>query len=104
MVGENCPLAFEKVQQVGHLLEIGRNVGVIADEMRVIELNVDNMLYLSLGRVQPTCILSLCHTAYGGQKRAGENECPIQTAEGEKGFHKQPPGCDLSRDLRCDLI
>ena len=59
MVGQNRPLAFKKVQQVGHLLEIGRNVGVIADEMRVIELNIDNMLYLSLGRVQRTSILSL---------------------------------------------
>jgi hypothetical protein len=57
MVGQNRPLTFEKVQQVGHLFEIGRHVGVIADEMRVIELNIDNMLYLSVGRVQPTRIL-----------------------------------------------
>jgi hypothetical protein len=52
--------------------------------MRVIELNVDNMLYFSLGRVQPTRILSLGDTGHDGQKRADESECPVQTAEGEK--------------------
>ena len=92
MVGEKCPLTFEKVQQVGHLFEIGRYVRVIADEMRVIELNIDNVLYFPVGRVQRARILSFGDAGHGGQKRADENECPVQTAAGEKGFHKEPPG------------
>ena len=41
MVGEERPLAFEEVQQVRHLLQVGGNVGIIANEVRVIELHVD---------------------------------------------------------------
>src|SRR5713226_7769586 len=92
MVGENGPLGLENVQEVRHLLEIGRHVRVIADKMRVIELNIDDMLDSSLGRVQRAGILSLCDTGYGGQKRAGQSECPVQTAEVEKEFHRDPPG------------
>jgi hypothetical protein len=69
--------------------------------MRVIELNIDNVFYFSFGRVQRASILSLGDTGYGGQKRAEENECAVQIAEREKGFHKEPPGDAI---LRCDLI
>jgi hypothetical protein len=33
-----------KVQQIGHLLEIGGNVGVVAAKMDIVELNVDDVL------------------------------------------------------------
>jgi hypothetical protein len=54
-----------------------------------------------LGEFSAAGILSLGDTGYGGQKRAEENECAVQIAEREKGFHKEPPGDAI---LRCDLI
>jgi hypothetical protein len=59
------------------------------------------VFYFSFGRVQRAGILSLGDTGYSGQKRAEENECAVQIAEREKGFHKEPPGDAI---LRCDLI
>jgi hypothetical protein len=45
MVGQKGPVPFEKVKQIGHLLEVGRHVGVVAPEVNIIELEVDDMFY-----------------------------------------------------------
>lgn len=57
MIGEKRPLAFEEVQQVRHLLQIGRDVGIIANEVCVIELYVDYMFDAATGRIQRARIL-----------------------------------------------
>ena len=44
MIGEKCPMAFEEVQQIRHLFEIGGNIGVVSAKMDVVELNIDDVL------------------------------------------------------------
>src|SRR6185312_321102 len=44
MVGEQGALLFEEIQQIGHLLEIGRDVRVVASQVNVVELKVDDVL------------------------------------------------------------
>jgi hypothetical protein len=43
MVGQKCSVAFKEVQQIGHLLEVGGHIGVVAAEMDIVELNVDDV-------------------------------------------------------------
>src|SRR5579883_2849002 len=50
-----------------HLLQIGRNVGVVAREMRIIELDVDDVLNVSLRRIEMTTIV--CRLAHGSRAR-----------------------------------
>ena len=57
MIGEKRPLAFEEVQQMRHLFQVGGNVGIIANEVRVIELHVDYVLDASATRIQRARIL-----------------------------------------------
>src|ERR1700719_476270 len=42
----------DEIQKVGHLFEIGGDVGIVASEVNIVELNVDNVLDLSPRRVQ----------------------------------------------------
>jgi hypothetical protein len=44
MVGQKRPVSFEEVEQIRHLLEVGRNVRVVAAKMNIVELNVDDVL------------------------------------------------------------
>jgi len=44
MVGEERALVLEEIQQIGHLLEVGRHIRVVAAEMDIVELNVDDAL------------------------------------------------------------
>ena len=52
MVAEQDAVALDEVEQIGHLLEVGRDVGVVAGEVRVVELDVDDVLDLTFGRVE----------------------------------------------------
>ena len=54
IVGDQRPVALDEVQQVRHLLQVRRNVGVVALEVGVVELDVDDVLDLSVGGVQLT--------------------------------------------------
>jgi hypothetical protein len=47
-------VVLDEVEQMRHLLEIGRHVRVVALEMGVVELDLDDVLDLALGRVQLT--------------------------------------------------
>jgi hypothetical protein len=54
VVGEQCAVVPQKAQQMWHLLEIGRHVRVVPQEVRVIELQVDDVLNVTLRRAQLT--------------------------------------------------
>ena len=49
-----------EVQQVGHLFQVGWNVGIVAREVHVIEFHVHHMLDFSRGRIQLT--LRMCRS------------------------------------------
>ena len=44
MVGKDRAVVHEEIEQVGNLLEIGRDELIVATEMHVIELDVNDML------------------------------------------------------------
>src|ERR1700730_16666540 len=44
MVGEKRALLLQEMQQVGHLLKIRRHVRIVAAQMDIVELNVDDVL------------------------------------------------------------
>jgi hypothetical protein len=40
-------ILFNKVKKIGHLLEIGRHIGVITGEMDVVEFHINHVLDFS---------------------------------------------------------
>ena len=46
VVGHQHPIIRDEIQQIGHLLQVGRNIRVIADKVNVIELNINHVLDL----------------------------------------------------------
>ena len=40
------PLVSQEIEEIGHLLDVGRNVGVVARQVHVVELHVDDVLNL----------------------------------------------------------
>jgi hypothetical protein len=49
VVRQQRPVAAHELEQVWHLLEIGGDVGVVPDEVRVVEDQVDDVLDVALG-------------------------------------------------------
>ena len=52
IVGDQRPVALDEVQQVRHLLQVRRNVGVVAPEVGVVELDVDDVLDVVARRLE----------------------------------------------------
>jgi hypothetical protein len=44
MIGENGALSAQEIEEVGYLLEVGWHVRIVAAEMHVVELDVDDVL------------------------------------------------------------
>ena len=47
VVCEQRAVVHHEVQQMRHLLKVGRNVGVVAAKMRVVKLDADDVLNLA---------------------------------------------------------
>ena len=54
---------LDEIEQVRHLFQIGWNVWIIASEVNVIELHVDDVLELSRRRIQLALCVSRRHHA-----------------------------------------
>jgi|HubBroStandDraft_2_1064218.scaffolds.fasta_scaffold05782_5 hypothetical protein len=52
VIGGEDAVVHKEVEKVGHLFEVGRNVGVIAGEMDVIELNVNDVFDFTTRRLE----------------------------------------------------
>src|SRR5271165_2829709 len=70
MVTDERAVACEEVQQVGHLLEVRRNVGVVAPEVHVVELHIDDVLDVTFRRDRPVAALAV--TTFGPGAAQGE--------------------------------
>jgi hypothetical protein len=44
MIGEDGALLLQEVQQVRHLFEVGRHVRIVAGQMHIVELDIDDMV------------------------------------------------------------
>jgi hypothetical protein len=53
MIGIQRPVLPDKVKEVWHLLQIRRNVGIIATKVNVVEDDLDHMLDSAAGGVKP---------------------------------------------------
>src|SRR5262249_21516336 len=85
VVGDRA-VALQEAQQVGHLLQVGGHVRVVTREVRVVELDVDDVLDRALRRLQ---------LAPGGG-RAGSSLAGGQSsrdAEGEQSQQSSNASC-----------
>src|SRR5712691_9213223 len=67
VVCQERAVAADEVQEVGHLLKVGWHVRVVAQEMHVVEDEVDNMLDVALGRIKMTPTRGRRHNSMWGE-------------------------------------
>jgi hypothetical protein len=67
-----CAVLLDEIEKVGLLLEVGRDIGIVANEMLIIELNVYDVADLSRERIQLT--ISMCGS--GQRQREESTEQP----------------------------
>ena len=60
MLGKECAAVLHEVEQVRHLLEVGRHIWVVAPQMHIVELEINHPLYLVADALK---ITALCLTA-----------------------------------------
>ena len=67
------PLLRMKLSKVRHLLEIGRNIRIVAPQMHVVEHDMDNTLDIAAGRLQLTRRIrgNRCADSKSNTKRQG---------------------------------
>src|SRR5579883_3632106 len=71
-------IPLNKVEQVGHLLQIRGNIGIVARKMRIVELNVDDVANTPIGAERTTAAV------VGLGSRKGEGHCPNQTKHSQQ--------------------
>ena len=80
MVRQERPVALDEVEQIGYLLEVRRDVEVVAREVDVVELEPDQVLDAAVGRLQTTlagrAVLTLGEGRHGrvGDQSAGQGQ------------------------------
>ncbi len=52
VICEKCPVLADEVEQVGHLLKIRRDIGIVPQKMDVIEDEINYMLDIAVGGVK----------------------------------------------------
>src|ERR1700722_12248368 len=74
---------LEEIQQVRHLLEIRRDIRVVARKMHVVELDVHHVLDLSRGRIQ-LARLRLCRARKPQRKQSATKVESCSTKQSNK--------------------
>jgi hypothetical protein len=52
MICIECAIAAKEVEQVGHLLKVGRDAWIVTQEMDVVELEINDMLDPLVSRIE----------------------------------------------------
>ncbi len=60
VIGGERAVVHEEIEEMGHLLQVRGNVRVIAGEVNVVELNVDDVLDVSASRAQSATAVGAC--------------------------------------------
>src|SRR5262245_37212782 len=89
----------DEVEQVGHLLQIGWHVRVVASEMHVVEDDVDDVLDVPLTRIQlaTACFSTTFPLLLSGRDRAGRRDGENYRCQGHgtqstsPSSHRVPP-------------
>ena len=91
MIGEQHPVIRHKVQQVWHLLKVRWNIWVITHEMYVVELDIDYMLDVALGRVELTGVVACRVSRRPGSVSREPQEHDQHCCHGNKSSDRVPP-------------
>jgi hypothetical protein len=76
VVGEKRAIAPNKVEEVRHLLEVGWHVRVVAQEVHIVEDEVDDMLDSALGRMELTSMRGRGHhSLWGAGQQHKRSQC-----------------------------
>ena len=75
VVGQQHAVVLDEVEQVGHLLQVRRHVGVVAGEVDVVELDVNDVLDLLVSRIELAAAGSRrrARRRWAGGKSGGDN-------------------------------
>ena len=49
MVGEQHTIVLNEIEQIGHLLEVGRHIGIVAAQMHIVELDMHDVFNPAIG-------------------------------------------------------
>jgi hypothetical protein len=71
VVGEQTPLVFQELKKMGHLFQVGGDIGVVTLEVDVIKLNVDDVLDGTSSRLQSALAAGTCWLFGRGGTRLG---------------------------------
>ena len=88
------PVVGQEVQEVGHLLQVGRDVGPVAEQVRVVELDADDVLDAVVERAARQCGRRRCRRCLG---RGRSRDCCLRRHEGRhrgepnQASHAKPP-------------
>src|SRR2546421_1937534 len=91
MIGEQHPVIRHKVQQVWHLLKVRRDMWIIAHKMYVVELDIDYMLDVALGRVELTGVVACRVSRRPGSVSREPQEHDQHCCHGNKSSDRVPP-------------
>ena len=58
MIAADDAVVLHEIEQIGHLLEVRRHIGIVPPQMHVVELDVHDMLDTVVGGLQPARRLS----------------------------------------------
>jgi hypothetical protein len=87
--GEECALVVQEVEQVRDLLEIRRDIRVVAPQVHVVELEIDDVLDLIPERIELTAGRL---AARAKRRRGAERQCYQQrSADNSASSHIAPP-------------
>jgi len=82
------PVGLQEVQQMRHLLEIGRYVGDVSAQVDVVELYVDDVLDLAACGLQLTRAVGR-HDRGDPYKGHGDGDCPTQAGHGSENAFRR---------------
>jgi hypothetical protein len=78
VVREHGAILLHEVEQMGHLFEIGRHVAVVAPQMRIVELDMDDVLDLAARGVETATGLCGSQRRYQHCYRHHQRHNPLQ--------------------------
>ena len=102
VVRDERAVVLEEVQEVRHLLEVGRDVRVVAPIVRVVELQIDHVLDLPV-LVAELAVRRRCRGRAAAMRDTGDESCSGAQRDHDRAeecarllAHRSPPSSFLS--------
>jgi hypothetical protein len=72
MIAADDAVVLHEIEQIGHLFEIRWNIGIVAPQMHIVELDVHDLFDLAGGSLQAA--RCLCGCRFSNQQRGTEQQ------------------------------